>query len=255
MFTLATMSIGVATAQIQLQVNVSPIGMSDCQNAQLYGNVESITETKYSVDYSRHTIEKGQWTTSYTTTFTSNGSEKSVTLHNSDGSDVGKTITQFNENGTKRVTTQYTEAGERTTQMLYSYTADGLCASTRVTDAMAITMATSEISHGKDWASVTEVFAVSDRLSTTSVWKFEYNAEGRIIKQTVEMDGHVATSQVKLDANGHPKSVIGKTDNGEKSKFSYEYVVDSHKNWTERVEYIDGEPKWITYREIKYFED
>ena len=49
----------MATALIQLQANVAPIGMSDRQNAQLYDNVESYTETKYAVDYSRHTIEKG----------------------------------------------------------------------------------------------------------------------------------------------------------------------------------------------------
>ncbi|MCQ2214907.1 MAG: hypothetical protein MJZ31_03195 [Bacteroidales bacterium] len=242
----------VAVAQIETCNDVAPIGMSDSDNAQLYGKVHTVKESVFTVDYSRNVIDKGEFINSHITTYNSFGNEESVVKLDAEGAEVGKSITQYNEDRFKRVTTEYNELGERIMQTLYSFTADGVCAQMRLTDAMAITMATAEVSHGDNWASIgiTYVGPFGDESSES---RFEYNSLGRIEKSTIKAEGSIAVKLAKLDSNGYPKIIVTTVNGKTESKRSYKYVLDSNNNWTERIEYADNKPVEIRYRTIEYF--
>lgn len=240
-----------ASAQIETINDVAPIGMSDRENAQLYGEVISIKESIYKADFSRRVVEKGEFITSHKVTYNSAGNEVSDIKLDIDGTEGGKTITQYNEEGFKRVTTEYNELGDRIMQTLYSFTADGLCAKTRLTDAMAITMATSEVSHGDKWASVSMVY-VGAFGEDTSESRFEYDNKGRIEKSIITTADNTTIKQAKLDSNGHAKTILTTVNGKTESKKRYTYVLDHRNNWTESVEYVDNKPVEVRYRTIEY---
>lgn len=242
-----------AVAQIETIHDVAPIGMNDSENAQLYGKIKTVKETVYTVDFSRHTVEKGDFINSLVTSYNSEGYiETEVTL-DSDGEEAGKTITQYNEPQVKRVSTKYNELGNRIEQTLYSYTAEKLCAQMRLTDALAITMATSEVSHGDRWSSITTTYvgAFGEDISKS---RFEYNESGRVVKSVIESGGNTTTKQVKLDPYGHPKILVTSAKGQADQKSTYKYVLDGKNNWTERTEYVNNKPIEIRYRAIEYFD-
>ncbi|MDO4461922.1 MAG: hypothetical protein Q4C30_05415 [Bacteroidia bacterium] len=239
--------------QIPTMNDVAPIGMSDRNNAQLYGEVIKIEESIYKVDFSRRVIDKGEFINRHIVTYNSIGNELSDVKLDTDGTEAGKTITQYNTDGFKRVTTEYNEVGERIMQTLYLFTADGLCANMRLTDAMAITMATSEVSHGNNWASISTTY-VGAFGNDNAESKFEYNENGRIIKATITSSDNTTVKLAKLDSLGHPKSIQTIVNGKTESKKTYKYVLDEYNNWTERVEYIDNKPVEIRYRSIEYSE-
>ncbi|MCF0190336.1 MAG: hypothetical protein HUJ96_03635 [Marinilabiliaceae bacterium] len=235
------------SAVISQQFSVAPLGMSDRENDQLYGPVVSVDETTWRVDYSRRTVVKGEFVMSYLTTYRSDGGVESQINKDNQGMELTKTVHQYEENGDKRVSTTYSSDGQRTLQMLYLYTSDGLCASIRLTDALAVTISTSEVSHGQNWSGVDEVFADGEVRATV----YKYNDKGRLTEISVKSNNEQTRTEMRLDSNGHPvKQTV--TSTTQKSTYTYEYEVDEHRNWVRRIKYEKGTPVMLTTRIIKY---
>lgn len=96
--------------------------------------------------------------------------------------------------------------------------------------------------------------------------EYKYNANGYCEnKQTTEVESYryrgrssapqiVKRESFEYDSNGNIISVrVEKGDNI--SKLLFRYKFDQFDNWVEKIEYVSSIPKFVTEREIKYYQD
>lgn len=226
---------------------VNPLFISDMRTDQLFGNVHSVTEQTFKINYERRVIEQGEFVGATTRTYNFDGSISTETTNDSSGELLTRTIYQY-ANGVKSVSTTYGANGERTLQTLYAFTADSVCARMRCTDAIGVTFCTSEVSHKTNWAMIEESFADGENVAT----EYFYNSALRLTKIIANSNGNRRETQFTLDNSGHPRRAVTK-GNGRKITVDYVYKLDELGNWTERVASVNGTPSEITFRTIEYY--
>lgn len=245
LFVAALVATSLSHAQ---RPSVNPIGLSDSKTDQLRGQVEQVLERTVSVDYSRHTVEPGEFISSFERNYSLEGAVTKDVTYDEAGLLLTRTIYQYSE-GRKTVSTTYDANGNRTLQTLYAFTADGHCARMRFTDAIGVTISTSEVSHTALWASDNEVFADGEKVNR----EYFYNEQYRLLKITSQSDSDgVSETTYTLDAQGFPRRAQQKSANA-KHTIEYEYTIDEQQNWIRRVTTIDGRPAEITTRTILYY--
>lgn len=232
---------------IAQRFGVNPLRTSDRSTYQLYGKVSQITEQTYKVDYTRRIVEKGDFVSSILMKFSFDGSITEEQSFDDSGELLSKTIYQYKDS-LKSVSTTYDASGTRTLQTLYANTADGVVARMRYTDAIGITISTSEVSHKKNWAAIEENFNDGEFVKT----EYFYNSDMRLDKIIKKSGSDVSERVFVLDANGNPRKEISK-QNGKKTILEYQYKTDDYGNWIERLISSNGKVLEQTKREIVYF--
>lgn len=226
---------------------VNPIGATDLVTDQFYGKVRQVDERVYAVDYSRHVLEKGDFVSGSTRIYNASGMITGERTTDAQGELLTRTVYQYKDS-VKYVSTTYGAAGDRTLQTLYAYTADGHCARLRFTDAIGVTISTSEVSHGPRWAMDDESFADGESVVT----QYYFNADYRLVKVEAEGgDGKTAIAYT-LDADGHPKR-MSRSAGGRKTVVTFDYTLDAWGNWTRRVSFIADKPFEVAERTISYY--
>lgn len=231
---------------------VNPKGYSDAKTDHLKGNVRMYTEKTYIVDYTRHVIENGDFVSCIERTYDADGAIQTERTYDADGQKLTGTLYQYKDS-VKSVSTTHDAQGVRTLQTLYLFTADGYCARMRFTDAIGVTISTTEVSHGDNWASATEYFKDGEAITST----YTYDTHGNI--QSIEIKGDsksTTTYSYPLIADKTkrlPTKAI-KKDNKNKTTYVFTYETDGQGNWTRRITTIDGTPSEVAYREITYWE-
>ncbi len=223
---------------------VTPLDYSDRDIDQLAHKVKSISETIYKVNYSTGEVQIGDFIAATAKDYNVNGD---LTLHQTfeeSGFLLTKTVYQY-----PKVTTTYDANGNRTSQTLYSFTADNLCARMRFTDAMGITISTSEISHYTNHSRDEETFADGEYIRCD----YYFNKNKRLTKVVIVNDKREKKEyKYSLEKSGYPKRETITAD-GNKTVISYTYTLDDYGNWTTRIAYVDGTPTEITIRKITYY--
>ena len=189
-----------ATQSVAQRFGVNCSGATDRETAQLYGPVQRVTERVYKVDFSRHVVDKGELQSVRSVEFAENGSVKLEQTFDAANELLSKTIYQYKDS-MKSVSTSYDASGTRTLQTLYANTADGVVARMRDTDAIAVTISTSEVSHMPNWAANNESFNDGERVLT----EYFYNDNRRLVRVLKTSNSDVSEQTITLDANGHPK--------------------------------------------------
>lgn len=238
--------ISSATASAQ-RFGVGPLNTTDCEMLQFNGQVNEVNEQTYQIDYSRHTIQKGTFVSSRKICFFQNGDVNNEMSYDQTGELLSKTIYQYKDS-LKSVSTTYNTLGERTLQTLYANTADGVVARMRYTDAIGVTISTSEISHKTNWSAINETFNDGEKVLT----EYFYNVNKRLTKISMTSNGNVAERIFTLDTDGNIKKEQTK-ENGKRVTYEYEYTLDSQKNWIRRIASKNGTPIEITERTIIYY--
>jgi hypothetical protein len=236
-FTTLIAIILVAVTSYAQQPGINPKNLSDCRTAQLKGNVAILNETITAIDYSRHTIVYGNITAISKTYYNEDGNITKKELYDGNGTLIQKTIYQY-EDGLKIAATTYDASDTRTLQTLYANTADGFCARLRCTDAIGVTISTSEISIKENWTKQTEEFQDGEIVDT----EWLYNNKGELIKKISNGQETDYISTITLNNKGFPIKNIVKTNN---SRTIFEFVYDKispEGNWLERTVYKDGIP-------------
>lgn len=219
------------------QPGINPKNMSDCRTAQFKGNVATVHETITAIDYSHRTIKLGDVMNSSKYYYNENGDITKEERYDGNGLLVQKTIYQYKD-GLKSVSTTYDASDIRTLQTLYANTADGFCARLRCTDAIGVTISTSEISIKENWTKQSEEF--NDGEIVDSEWF--YNAKGELIKTTSKGQGTNSISTITLNKEGFPSKMVIK-NNGTRTTYEYTYGnISPEGNWLEMIVYKDGTP-------------
>ncbi|MCQ2227631.1 MAG: hypothetical protein MJZ01_06975 [Bacteroidales bacterium] len=230
------------------QAGVEPIGMT-CRQAQgLSTNVQTIRTSTYVVDFSRHVIQQGEFLESVERNYNAIGQLESERSFDADGNKLRGTLYQYRDSNLY-VSTHLDAQGQRQLQTLYAYTADGFCARMRLTDAMGLTISTSEISHTQTWSSVSESYNTDGESVET---RYEYNKQGYLVNVTRRGDVTSSTTFSYGFKKLPTKMTIEKA--GSKETFTFEYETNTQGDWTVRTTYKDGTPVEIARREITYFE-
>lgn len=231
------------------QPGINPKNLSDCRTAQLKGHVAIVSETTTTIDYSRHTIEYGDVKHIIKRYYSDDGSITKEERLDGNGLLIQKTIYQYKD-GLKSVSTTYDASNTRTLQTLYANTADGFCARLRCTDAIGVTISTSEISVKEDWTKQTEEFNDGEVVNT----EWLYNAKGELIKITSKGHGTSSVSTISINDNGHPEKCIVK-NNGKRSIIEYSYgKLSPEGNWLEQTISENGTPTEYKTRVITLHE-
>lgn len=219
------------------QPGINPKNMTDCRTAQLKGNVACVTETSTAIDFSRHTIELGPTIGITKHYYDSVGNISKEERFDGNGLLIQKTIYQYKD-GLKHVTTTYDASDVRTMQMLYANTADGFCARIRCTDAIGVTISTSEISIYDNKTKQTEEFQDGEVVDT----EWFYNVKGELIKCVSSGQETNSTSTYSINENGFPTKCIVKSNN---ARIVYEYKygkISPEGNWLDCMIYKNGVP-------------
>jgi len=248
---LVLMAMGFVSASAQAH-GVNPLGYSDATTDQIKGNVKCYVETTYQVDYSRHVVENGAFVSSIERCYDNNGQILSERTYDSDGQKLTGTLYQYKDS-VKSVSTTHDAKGERTLQTLYLFTADGVCARMRFTDAIGVTISTTEVSHGKNWSSASEYFKDGESIKKT----YKYDNYGNILSIEIDGDSKSETEYTYPLLGERTKRLPSKATKKEnKSKITYvfTYETDNNGNWTKRVTEVDDTPIEVAYREITYWE-
>ena len=198
-------------------------------------NVNDKTIT--AIDYSHRTIKLGDVMNSSKYYYNENGDITKEERYDGNGLLIQKTIYQYKD-GLKSVSTTYDASDIRTLQTLYANTADGFCARLRCTDAIGVTISTSEISIKENWTKQTEEFQDGEIVDT----EWFYNNKGELIKKISNGQETDYISTITLNNKGFPIKNIVKTNN---SRTIFEFVygkISPEGNWLERTVYKDGIP-------------
>ena len=222
-------------------------GATDCETAQLYGSVQKVTERVYKIDFSQREIRKGENLSVYAVEFNEDGSVRGEQTFDAAGELLSKTIYQYKDS-MKSVSTSYDATGTRTLQTLYANTADGVVARMRYTDAIGITISTSEVSHMPQWAAISESFNDGEKV----ILEYFYNENRRLVRELKSSNNIVTERVLTLDNAGQPRKAVEK-ENRRKTTYEYEHKLDSHNNWIQRIVRRNGEPMQLVEREIVYF--
>jgi len=127
---------------------------------------------------------------------------------------------------------------------------------------------------------IEEKYYLSDSLSKTK-YVYSYNSEDRITEMIHYSDSLARRiiyiyseygeliEEHQFDYYGRPATILKYTHNGQghltemqltfrdtttpQLIFTYEYLYDSHNNWTQRIIYKNGEPVFIVERELTYY--
>ncbi len=227
---------------------VNPLGASDRATDQLLGNVESYSERVIAIDYSRRVVEEGAFIAASEHTYDEAGNILTEKTFDEMGMMLTKTIHQYTD-GVKSVSTTYDSQDTRTLQTLYAFTADGVCARMRFTDAIGVTISTSEVSHKESWACNEETFADGENVKT----EYFFSASLRLtkIRRESDSDGKRETI-ITLDTNGFPRRAVVKSKTG-RDTLEYSYEYDKTGNWTRRQTSLNGVPHEIATRTYVYF--
>lgn len=231
---------------------VNPIGYSDAKTDQIKGAVKQYTETNYQVDYSRHVVENGAFISSIERSYDRNGQIETEKTYDNDGHKLTGTLYQYKDS-IKSVSTTHDAKGERTLQTLYLFTADGLCARMRFTDAIGVTISTTEVSHGENWSSATEYFKDGETTRTT----YRYDNYGNITSIEMDGDSKSETSYSYPILGDRTKRLPGKAtkkENKSKTIYVFTYETDNMGNWTKRITYVEDMPVEVAYRKIEYWQ-
>ncbi len=241
-------SLCISTITSAQRHGVNPLGTSDRTVDQLIGKVKSYSERVIAIDYSRRTIENGPFIGASEHVYDERGNILTEQTFDADGLSLTKTIHQY-ANGVKNVSTTYNAQGNRTLQTLYAFTADSICARMRFTDAIGVTISTSELSHKADWACDEETFADGENVKR----EYFFNSEMRIVKivKTSDSDGK-SEATITLNQNGFPQKMQVKSKT-ESSTLEYSYEYDDKGNWTKRQTTLNGTPTEIATRSYVYF--
>ncbi len=224
---------------------VNPVGYSDLEVDQLYGDVVSVREKTFGVKYERRVVMEGEFVASTERNYDETGNVVSEVAYDSDNLIITTTVYQYAD-GLKSVTMTRNAAGTPTLQTIYVMDESGMCTSMRFTDAIGVTISTSEIEHGESSSAVYEQFSDGETVST----EYYYNSSKRLNKKVVTSDAKTVTA-ISLNSNGHPSKAVVK-DGSQKITYTYEYEVDDNKNWTKRVTYKNGTPVELAYRTLEY---
>lgn len=244
-----SMCLGFDLCELRAQpAGVNLEGRSDRFTAQLQGNVATVDETTWKIDYSRRTLERAEQTSHATDSFNVKGNILWRKTFDEDGLQESHTIYQYDEKGQKRVSTTYSRTGERALQTLYAYTVDGFLARMRFTDADATTISTTEVGIADFWTETVEMYKDGEKVSTI----YHYDNEIRLDRVS-RNDGHISTEmRYRYVVGKLPSRGTYTTSDGRKYSMTYEYETDEAGNWTRMVTYVDGRATEERVRTITY---
>lgn len=232
---------------------VNPVGYTDLDIDQLYGEVVSVRERTFGAKMERRVVMEDMFIACTERNYDERGNVVSDVAYDADDLIITTTIYQYSD-GLKSVTMTRNAAGTPTLQTIYTMDADSMCISMRFTDAIGVTISTSEIVRDGNESTVYEQFSDGERVST----EYYYNSSKRLSKKVVtvferigDMGDVKSTTSLSLDRNGHPSKAVVKDGSG-KITYTYEYEVDEKKNWTKRVTFKDGMPVEMAYRTLEY---
>lgn len=223
-------------------------GMNSRQVDQLFDDVKYVNTITYEADYSRHIAEKGSFISASTRYYFQNGDIDRERITDEQGQLLSLTIYQYRDNKIY-VSTTYDANDTRTLQTLYDCDSLGICTFMRLTDAIAVTISTTNIKRGDKWVEAKERFHDGEMATE----RYTYDKNGRLIqKTTIGSSDQTIETSYSISKKGHPTKAHTK-QNGDRKTIKYEYEFDSHNNWTKRITYIDGIAKEIATREISYY--
>jgi hypothetical protein len=94
--------------------------------------------------------------------------------------------------------------------------------------------------------------------SVYSARKYTYDDKGNISEESLcRQDGKTDLTEAHMyNEQGHHTQMVVTlymTEPAPRMVFTYEYVYDKYGNWIQKIEYLDGVPKYIIERKITYY--
>ncbi len=240
----------VALAVNAQVAGVCPLGASDRLTNQLFGPVHTSHTTTWSVDFSRHVVQKAEQKRARLQEYDASGNILSEQSLDSDGQPLSRTDYVYVANQKSVATTNgFDGTFYVSSRTHYTYSPSGNLVSLLSVDKDSTIISTSSVTLSSSQTIVTESFPDGETITTT----FSYDSQFRL-QNILRSDGkQTSEMKFKLSSDGVPVKGVYRSSDGSKKTITSEYVFDSHGNWTRRVVYVDGKPFELSERRLTYY--